>query len=100
MSTDQPTTASADELATQWLAAEARAELEPASQALAAQAAELGEAYDAAIRGATREELRLAWEAARVRQAQEEVGSRSWDDARRVSELLRTEYDVARSAGG
>ena len=52
----------------------------------------LSDEYDAAIRGATREELRLAWEAARKIQADTQMGSEEWASARRVSELLRGEY--------
>jgi hypothetical protein len=51
--------------------------------------------YDEAIRTATREELRLAWEAARRNQGEKDVGSEAWLQARRLSELLRTEYEAA-----
>src|SRR5690606_15634599 len=64
--------ASPEELAARWLEAEARVEIEPANQALAQEAVRLASAYEAAIRVASLEELRLAWEAARRRQAQEE----------------------------
>ncbi len=52
----------------------------------------LSDEYDQAIRGASREELRLAWEAARILQADTEMGSEAWAGARRLSELLRGEY--------
>ena len=55
-------------------------------------ARELAERYAEAITAATQEELRLAWEAARARQAEQLIGTGEWMDARRVSELLRTEY--------
>jgi hypothetical protein len=62
----------------------------------ALEAARLGELYDNAVRAASQEDLRLAWEAARYRQRAEEVGTPAWSDARRVSELLRVEYEAAR----
>lgn len=58
-------------------------------------ARDLSARYDEAIRSATREELRLAWEAARKIQADQEMGSEAWADARRLSELLRGEYLAA-----
>lgn len=93
---DEPVAPGCEDLARQWLAAEARVRLEPANEALAQVAARLGEAYDDAVTAATLEDLRLSWEAAQRAQAAEEVGGRSWADARRVSELLRTEYQAAR----
>ena len=51
--------------------------------------------YDEAIRTATREELRLAWEAARKTQGDQVMGSEAWASARRLSELLRGEYQAA-----
>jgi hypothetical protein len=82
-------------LALDWLEAEDRTRAEPTNAALDAAAASLSDAYAASIVAATPEELRLAWEAARRRQATEEMGSVSWAAARRVSELLRTEYQAA-----
>jgi len=58
-------------------------------------ARDLSERYDAAIRAASREDLRLAWEAARAIQAEQEMGSEAWANARRLSELLRGEYQAA-----
>jgi hypothetical protein len=55
----------------------------------------LSERYDELIRTASREDLRLAWEAARKLQADQEMGSEAWANARRVSELLRDEYQAA-----
>jgi hypothetical protein len=81
-------------LASEWLMAEEQARDDPGNTILDARAERLSERYAAAVAGATVEELRLAWEAARRRQAEEEMGSRAWADARRVSELLRTEYQA------
>ena len=83
-------------LAARWLEAEERAGIEPTNANLAQEAIRLAGAYETAIREATLEELRLAWEAARVRQNRELIGTREWGDARRVSELLRAEYAAAR----
>ena len=94
--TDDLATAACEDLATRWLAAEERTRAEPANEALAEEAVRLGEAYDAAIGAASLEDIRLSWEAALRKQAGEEIGSREWADARRVSELLRTEYEAAR----
>jgi hypothetical protein len=58
-------------------------------------ARDLSARYDEAIRAASREELRLAWEAARRRQGQTDIGSEAWLQARRLSELLRSEYEAA-----
>ena len=95
--TDDLATAACEDLATRWLAAEERAQTEPANETLAEEAARLGEAYDDAVGAASMEDLRLSWEAALRKQAGEEIGSRAWADARRVSELLRTEYEAART---
>jgi len=92
-------TLSCDEHAAGWLDAEDRASAEPGNAQLAEEAALLGEAYERAIRDASREELRLGWEAARLTQQKEEVGGRTWANARRVSELLRTEYEARRASG-
>jgi hypothetical protein len=81
-----------EDLATRWLEAETRSHGEAANSQFADDAASLGEEYEAAVGVATQEELRLAWEAAKRRQAEEEIGSSGWADARRVSELLRSEY--------
>jgi hypothetical protein len=51
--------------------------------------------YDDAVRAASREELRLAWAAARAHEAQHEMGSESWIASRRLSELLRAEFEAA-----
>jgi hypothetical protein len=85
-----------EELAARWLDAEDRSHAEPANAGVAQEAAELGEAYERAVRGASVEDLRLAWEAARRTQALEEIGGSTWANARRVSELLRTEYEATR----
>jgi hypothetical protein len=84
-----------DMLAVDWLEAEERTRADPTNAALDAAAARLSDAYAASIAAATPEELRLAWEAARRRQETEEMGSVRWAAARRVSELLRAEYQAA-----
>jgi hypothetical protein len=58
-------------------------------------ARDLSARYDEAIRSASREELRLAWEAARKNQGEREMGSEAWLEARRLSELLRSEYEAS-----
>ena len=58
-------------------------------------ARELSARYDALIRDATREDLRLAWEAAIRHQGNQEMGSEAWADARRLAELLHAEYLAA-----
>jgi len=51
--------------------------------------------YDDAIRAASRDDLRRAWDAARKRQSHQVMGSEAWLEARRLSELLRSEYEAA-----
>lgn len=82
-------------IATEWLAAE-RAETALATPRTEAAARRLAAEYEDAIRAASQEELRLAWEAARVAQARCDMGSLEWVQARSVSELLRTEYEASR----
>jgi hypothetical protein len=93
---DQASAPGPEDLATRWLEAEARARTEPTNVALAEDAVRLGEEYDAAVTAASVEDLRLGWEAARRLQEAEEIGSQGWGDARRVAELLRTEYQAAK----
>jgi hypothetical protein len=81
-----------EDLAASWLEAENDLTAGRTSSKGEAAARSLSERYAAAITGATQEELRLAWEAARRRQGDEVMGSLEWSEARRVSELLRTEY--------
>ena len=75
-----------------WLAAEIRAAVRPKETMLSTAATTLGVAYDDALRAASPEDLLVAWERARQAQAALEVGSAEWAEARRVSELLRSEY--------
>ena len=94
---------SLERLAADWLAAErdvAAGIRNPAQSEEAAR--ELSAQYDDAVRTASPDELRLAWEAARRRQAEQVTGSEAWAEARRLSELLRTEYEAATvdSGGG
>ena len=84
---------SIESIAGAWLAAEealARGSGNPEQSEITAR--DLSARYDEAIRTATREDLRLAWEAARKLQADTEMGSEAWASARRLSELLRGEY--------
>ncbi|HEX2756026.1 MAG TPA: hypothetical protein VHM48_11210 [Candidatus Limnocylindrales bacterium] len=96
---DDALTTAADEiesLAGKWLAAEhelAAGSGNPGQSEINARA--LSERYDEAIRTASREDLRLAWEAARKIQGEQEMGSEAWANARRLSELLRREYQAA-----
>jgi hypothetical protein len=89
---------SIEELAAAWLAAERRSTSDPAAgKATAAVIA--SRRFEDAIRVASQEEIRLAWEAARGNQAACETGSVAWAEARTVSELLRMEYMVAADRG-
>jgi hypothetical protein len=84
---------SIEQIAGDWLASEeelARGSGNP--EQAEATARDLSARYDDAIRTATREDLRLAWEAARHLQTATEMGSEAWASARRLSELLRGEY--------
>jgi hypothetical protein len=85
-------------LAFDWLEAEQRTRAEPTNAGFESAAVRLSDSYAASIASATPEELRIAWEAARVRQATEEMGSVKWAAARQVSELLRAEYVAATEA--
>jgi hypothetical protein len=89
-------TESIEEIATAWLEAERRATAGDNLADLEGRARTLSARYDAAIRGASSEDLRLAWEAAKVVQAKCEIGSAEWGAARQVSELLRAEYAATR----
>jgi hypothetical protein len=84
---------SIERIAADWLGAEeelARGSGNPTQSEITAR--ELSARYDEAIHAAGREDLRLAWESARVWQAEQEMGSEAWAGARRLSELLRGEY--------
>lgn len=99
--TDDPAQAGTDPdsieaIAAAWLAAESELVSGAGDPEKAeALARDLSDRYDAAIRAASREELRLAWEGARRLQCEEEMGSEAWATARRLSELLRDEYLAA-----
>jgi hypothetical protein len=87
---------SIEAIAGAWLAAEeelAAGSSNPTQSEINARA--LSDRYDEAIRTASREDLRLAWEAARKIQGEQEMGSEAWASARRLSELLRGEYLAA-----
>ena len=102
MDADDPAVTAADSIegiASAWLAAEASLAAgsgNPVQSEIDERA--LSERYDEAIRTASREELRLAWEAARKIQGEQEMGSEAWANARRLSELLRGEYQAATDA--
>jgi hypothetical protein len=84
---------SIESIAGAWLAAEealARGSGNPEQSEITAR--DLSARYDEAIRTASREDLRLAWEAARKLQGETEMGSEAWASARRLSELLHSEY--------
>jgi hypothetical protein len=85
-----------EQLAADWLLAESRVSSSDGSAGPQAHARELSAAYDRAVNEASPEELRLAWESAVRIQSECEIGSHAWADARRVAELLRSEYHAAR----
>ena len=85
-----------ERIAAAWLASEEALAAGTGNVELAEAAArDLSGRYDEAIRTASREDLRLAWDAARKAQAETEMGSDAWASARRVSELLHDEYLAA-----
>jgi len=88
---------SIEAIATAWLDAERRATAGDNLAGLEDRARALSDSYDAAIRDASSEELRLAWEAAKLIQSRSEIGSADWAAARQVSELLRAEYAASRN---
>jgi hypothetical protein len=94
---DQPSTRPLEQIASEWLAAERQLTENPSITGEAI-ARELAAEYELGVRAATQEELRLVWEAARAAQARCEMGSAEWAEARRVSELLRTEYGAVQGA--
>jgi hypothetical protein len=82
-------------IATEWLTAE-RQQTSAPSRSTEATARKLAAEYERAIRNASQEDLRLAWEAARVAQAACEMGSQEWGYARSVAVLLGMEYEASR----
>ena len=88
-------TRSIDQLAAEWLAAERVASEQENAGRTEAQAREASAAYDDAVAAASREDLLVAWHAARQTQATMEMGSKAWIEARAVSELLRVEYQAS-----
>lgn len=83
---------SIEELATAWLSAERGVEADPNSDWNESTAQGLAARYEDAVRRASVEELRLAWEAAQAGQRDCLVGTAEWGEARRVAVLLRGEY--------
>jgi hypothetical protein len=94
---DELDAGSLERIAGEWLAAEESVASGGGGNPEAAEvlARELSDRYDAAIRTASREDLRLAGEAARRLQGRQEMGSAAWASARRLAELLRDEYLAA-----
>jgi enoyl-CoA hydratase/carnithine racemase len=88
---------SIERIAAEWLAAERDVANGGAGNPERAEelARELSDRYDRIVREATREELRLAWEAARALQGEQVMGSEAWANARRIAELMRDEYQAA-----
>jgi hypothetical protein len=88
---------SLERVAAEWLAAEETVASGGGGNPAAAEilARDLSDQYDAAIRAAGREELRLAEVAARRLQGDQEMGSAAWASARRLAELLGDEYLAA-----
>jgi len=95
--TDTTTDGSIEGLATAWLEAERQAVAVGNANNTEERARQASAAYDAAVSGASSEELLLAWRAAEARAAEAEMGSKDWAEAREVAELLRVEYLAARS---
>lgn len=81
-----------EDLAASWLTAEREATAKGNTDGTEDRARIASAAYDGAVRGATAEELLVAWRAATKIQASTEMGSQAWVEARAVSELLRMEY--------
>lgn len=85
-------TAPLEELASLWLAAERIASEQANARGTEERARAASSAYENAVAAATREDLLIAWHAARRIQQATDVGSTSWSEARAVSELIRMEY--------
>jgi hypothetical protein len=92
---DEPPARSIEAVATEWLLAERQQTAAP-GRSTEATARRLAAEYEQAIRDASQEDLRLAWEAARVAQAACEMGSQEWGHARSVAVLLGMEYEASR----
>lgn len=81
-----------EELARVWLAAEREASKRGNEGGTEEGARKASAAYEEAVRAASREDLLVAWHAARKVQEGCEMGSAAWADARAVVELVRFEY--------
>jgi hypothetical protein len=79
-------------LAERWLTAESTATQRGNLAGTEDEARTASAAYERAIASASREDLLLAWHAARRTQSKAEMGSAAWAHARAVSELIRLEY--------
>ena len=85
-----------ESLAAQWLALERRSTTSGRAEDMD-RAARAAEAYEDALHLASLEDLLLAWRSAeKVREACL-IGTSEWADARSVAQLLRLEYESARS---
>lgn len=93
--TDARAVLALEEQAAAWLAAEDLALTQPTNPMLADSATRHALAYEQSVAAASREELRLAWEGAQRAQRETLIGTAEWAAARRVAELLRTEYAAA-----
>lgn len=84
------------EIAAGWLAAERAAVDQINEPSAQRRAREASAAYEIAIRAGTQEDLLLAVEQARKVQAEQEMGSQQWLEARSVTHLLEAEYAASR----
>lgn len=94
---DESAAGSIEELAAAWLDAERQAVAVGNANNTEDRARQASAAYDAAVAGATPEELLLAWRAAEAIAGRAEMGSKDWAESREVAELLRVEYLAART---
>jgi hypothetical protein len=79
-------------LARSWLASEREASRRGNAGGTEEQARLASAEFERAVTAASREELLIAWNAARNVQHAQEMGSQAWAEAREVAELLRVEY--------
>jgi hypothetical protein len=93
----EPADDSIEGLAAVWLESERTAVAVGNANNTEERARQASAAYDAAVAGATPEELLLAWQAAQATAGRAEMGSKAWAEAREVAELLRVEYLAARA---
>jgi hypothetical protein len=87
---------SLESLAAQWLALERRSTRSGRPEDMDA-AARAAAAYERSVRGASLEDLQLAWRSAEKAREACLIGTSEWAEARAVAQLLRLEYESARS---